>query len=216
MSAVTYWLAHGFQVAFVTLTSAPASDPARIVAHHKELIRRVGRRFGFTDIQHFWVESVGSEHGMVHLHCLWAYHGERSFYVPQAWLSETWEAIHGAKVVDIRRVRGGKGSCRRTARYLVQYAAGQACVRRYAYSWWKFPVALASGWEALKRLARTYYGEPCPDRWGRWSRPYFLDMRAVVEMWMGLLCCGIGSSGLMLVKLEGRSVVEVCSWRDSG
>jgi hypothetical protein len=72
----------------------------------------VEREFGFKGIEQFVLETT---EGNGVLHMVWAWRGARSFYVPQAWLSEQWEKIHGAPVVWVRKMglaRRRRSRCR--------------------------------------------------------------------------------------------------------
>ncbi|MBA7551839.1 hypothetical protein ES705_44389 [subsurface metagenome] len=83
-----------------------------------------------------------TESGLRHEHILF-----RGSYIEQTYLSYLWNKIHGAPIVDIRRV----GSNRRLAGYLANYMA-KAPSGRYAYSWgwvWK---GFAGTWAKVKKL----------------------------------------------------------------
>lgn len=81
--------------------------------------------------------------GLRHEHILF-----RGSYIEQLYLSQLWGKIHGAVVVDIRRI----GGTRAVARYMAAYMA-KAPAGRYAYSWgwvWK---GFAGSWKALKAVS---------------------------------------------------------------
>jgi hypothetical protein len=105
---------------------------------------------GYAGMQHF---SIRTDEGNGVLHLLWAWKGKRSFYIPQAWLSDAWRSIHGACVVWVARVGGGTGDVARLSRYMVsQYCSGQAGFKYMSYSWRKsFGFPLVSCWRAFKR-----------------------------------------------------------------
>jgi hypothetical protein len=74
-------------------------------------------------------------------------------YIPQAWLSEEWDKIHGARIVWISRLKKNKNSIRNVARYFIsQYLGGQSAVVRVSWSWWRSRVAIGKAWVSFKRL----------------------------------------------------------------
>ncbi len=54
-------------------------------------------------------------------------------FVPHKWLSETWEKIHGAKVVEIHELKG-KRSERDIAYYVVGNYVSKQPIERISYS----------------------------------------------------------------------------------
>lgn len=140
----------------MTLTSSPDS-PTDIHRSFRSLKERIRRRFGFEYIA--VVETTTS--GLLHLHILY-----RGDYIPQAWLSNNWQAIHRASVVWISKVKIKRG----VAGYLMKYL-GKGMVGRWWSSWgwiyrgwrivWKWLVA--KHWECWKwHLPRSLY-----DLWNR-------------------------------------------------
>jgi hypothetical protein len=90
-----------------------------------------------------------SKNGKQHLHVLF-----RGEYIAQAMLSEWWEEIHQAKVVDIRQVkqRRSKGQL---AAYMAKYMSKDNFFR-YSWSWnwvWR---GFVKDWTALKRGVRIW------------------------------------------------------------
>jgi hypothetical protein len=61
-------------------------------------------------------------------------------YIPQKWLSDNWQQITGAKIVDIRACQDKVRDTKRLARYVVtQYVSGQDALIRFSWSWeWCF------------------------------------------------------------------------------
>jgi len=79
-------------------------------------------------------------------------------FIPQQWLSRNWNEIHGAKIVDVREVRGEK----RLARYLISnYLVTQTFVRM-SWSWgWVF-----RGFVSMWKWFVLKFGYPlCIRRW---------------------------------------------------
>jgi hypothetical protein len=151
-----YWQAAAYQVFFITLTGSPGSSAKLLSYHHERLKLQVSRKFLLGRIEHFKVITVEG-HGVIHV--LWAFPPhtrgmrEKAVFIPQAWLSAEWERIHGARIVDIRRVKMSAGSGRRLSRYIVsQYCGGQSDFVRSDYThpkWLGF--SIRATWAALKQ-----------------------------------------------------------------
>lgn len=76
-----------------------------------------------------------------------------SFYIPFDWLQETWNEIHGAFHVNIKRIRTEDKDARRLSRYIVaQYCGGQNALVRFSQSKSDFPFSRAR--RALRREMR--------------------------------------------------------------
>lgn len=95
-----------------------------------------------------------SKNGKQHLHVLF-----RGQYIAQALVSQWWNELHKAKVVDIRKVSAGR-SKRGIALYLVKYMSKE---NPYRYSWnwdwvWR---GFCRDWNDLKRYWHQLetYGE---------------------------------------------------------
>jgi hypothetical protein len=158
--------------------------------------------FDFRGVQFIQVRT-GEANGV--LHVLWAWHGERSFYVPQPWLSAEWKRIHGAPIVDIRPVKLTKDDQRKLSRYIMtQYCATQRSFEHLSWSWWAVPFALARGWETLKTLGRETYGQ-----WPHVYVHYTRTMAELIACWERLLESGGGMLGDTLLEFREREVVEV-------
>jgi hypothetical protein len=159
LSCLQYWQSNGYQVLWVMLSTADGGDKRLLSKHHDSLIRRVERR-GFPGIQHF---QVRTSEGNGVLHVLWAWRSDdgmrqKSFYVGQRWLSESWRELHGAPVVWISRVGAHRRDMFRVARYCIaQYVSGQAGYEYMSYSWKRaFGFPLVACWLKMKSLARSY------------------------------------------------------------
>lgn len=176
LTLMKYWEACGYQVFFVTLTGAATSDAKQLSYHHERLKMAVVRSYGLVGMEHFKVITIEG-HGVIH--ALWAVppakHGFRdsAVFIPQRWLSSEWERIHGAKVVDIRRVTIGASSQRRLSRYIVsQYCGGQSGFVRSDYThpkWLGFSIRstwlrLKREWRSIKPICSLHFGSLC-DAW---------------------------------------------------
>lgn len=73
-----------------------------------------------------WERTKG---GWPHIHCLL-----RAPYTAQAWISETWEELTGAKIVDIRRVYNSNQAVAYLAKYLAKSPQCPAGMKRYRIS----------------------------------------------------------------------------------
>jgi len=138
----------GKPVRFMTLTSSPTSKWRMINPHFQVLRKRIERNFGKIDYIKF---RTNEGHGVLHV----VYVGT---FIPQRWLSRNWNEIHGAKIVDIRKVRGEK----RIACYLISnYLVNQTFVRM-SWSWgWVFR-GFVKWWKKFIQ----WYGYPvCIKRW---------------------------------------------------
>ncbi|MBA7706146.1 hypothetical protein ES703_114993 [subsurface metagenome] len=82
-------------------------------------------------------------------------------FLPQSWLSDSWLAIHGAFIVDIRKTYGSK---RGIAGYLCQYCAGQHKFIRYSWSWGWVWQGFVKSWLYLKHCWRC-----ANNNWDLWS-----------------------------------------------
>lgn len=129
----------GGELRFMTLTSSPSS-PVDIQRSWRKLCARMMRRKMITG---YIKVTEKTKSGLLHLHVLF-----RGTYVAQAWLSETWKAIHGAEVVDIRRAYGKKGAAGYLAKYMSK--AGE----RYSWSWGWVYRGFAGVWQRAKAVVR--------------------------------------------------------------
>ena len=136
------------RVRFMTLTSSPLSSWNELNSHFQVLRKRIARAFGKLDYIKF---RTNEGYGVLHV----VYVGS---FVPQKWLSRNWQEIHGAKIVDVRKVRGEK----RLARYLISnYLVSQTFVRM-SWSWgWVFR-GFVRMW---KRFVRKFGYPLCIKRW---------------------------------------------------
>jgi len=113
-----------------------------------------------------------SKNGKQHLHVLF-----RGQYIAQAYISELWNQIHHAKVVDIRAV-GKRRSKRALAAYMAKYLSKEN-IFRYSWSWSWVWRGFCRHWDRLKRLWRyyDYLGGPMPFSNLIWLWRYFLHRR---------------------------------------
>jgi len=136
-------LERGGRFRFLTLTSSNQS-PDTCQRSWRVLYMRLKRR-GLVE-GYIKVPEL-SKNGKQHLHVLF-----RGEYIAQAMLSEWWQEIHKAKVVDIRQVRH-KRSKGQLAAYMAKYLSKENFFR-YSWSWdwvWR---GFVKDWTKLKRGLR--------------------------------------------------------------
>ncbi|MGA2466201.1 MAG: hypothetical protein ABSH06_17850 [Thermodesulfobacteriota bacterium] len=194
-------IGRGCQLFRVDLTTASGGDPGMLVRHFQELRRRVEREFGYY-IEFFKAET--SEGNGVY-HMVWAIEGDRAAWIPQGWLSKQWKAIHGAKIVYIRRMKKNKKSVKKVGSYFtIQYFAGQSSLVRISWSWWRARLAIGKGWSFLKSQMMkgfetlTWLGRSQFDR----TITYFDMLRA----WDEILAKGWCVVGNAVIFISGRSL----------
>jgi hypothetical protein len=86
---------------------------------------------------------------------VWAVKSEKPVWIPQRWLSQTWEGISGARIVYIKRVSRGKSNVKRIGRYCVQqYLAGQSAIVRVSWSWWRSAICLGKSFKEFYQECR--------------------------------------------------------------
>jgi len=126
LSGLTRAKTLGKKLRFMSLTSSPSSSFDELNAHFQVLRKRVKRKFG-AKIDYIKFKT-NEGYGVLHIIFVGA-------FIPQRWLSRNWAEIHGAKIVDVREVRGEK----RLTRYLISnYLVSQTFVRM-SWSWgWVF------------------------------------------------------------------------------
>ncbi len=187
------------------LSTAPGGDARKLAYHHKRLRQSLERKLGFKGVEFFQVETT---EGNGVLHVVWAWRGERSFYVPQDWLSSEWKRIHGAPIVWVSRIGSGQRDRDKVGRYMVaQYCGGQSGFVRFSYSWWSCEFPLAKCWETLKTLASVSFRDDSA-KWG-WRREYVLPMSEIIAAWETLLRNGEVMLADVLVGVRERQLVEL-------
>ncbi len=192
MSYLTFWQAHGYMVLWVMLSSAVPGGLQTLTRHFQRLREEIERKLGFEGLE-FLAVKTREGNGVIHGYLAWK--GARVFYIPQVWLSQTWERIHGARVVWVAKVKPGKGHRSKLSRYIVsQYLAGQGALVRVSSSskrtfgfglrrvWAEFrkrtlpPVRVAL-WSGLLAGGRIMFGngevwslDSVRAGWAAWSR----------------------------------------------
>jgi len=130
------------------LSTAPGGSSDNLRKDFKRLRRKVEQKFQVK----LDVFSVSTHEGFGVLHMIWAIKSERAVWIPQAWLSETWEKLHGARIVWISRIKKNERSIKRVSRYMAcQYLADQSLLERMSWSWWRSTVAIGKAWEIFSR-----------------------------------------------------------------
>jgi len=161
-------LERGGQYRFLTLTSSNES-PDTVQRSWRCIYMRLQRR-GLIDA-YIKVPEL-SKNGKQHLHVLF-----RGEYIAQALISQLWQEIHHAKVVDIRAVHYRRGK-KALASYMAKYLSKESFFR-YSWSWSWVWRGFCKHWERLKRLWRyyEYMAGPMPFSQLLWLWRYFLHSR---------------------------------------
>jgi len=136
-------LERGGQFRFLTLTSSNDS-PDTCQKSWRALYMRLKRRGLVT--AYIKVPEL-SKNGKQHLHVIL-----RGTYIQQAAISEMWQEIHKAKIVDIRAIKQRRTRAQLAA-YMAKYLAKENFFR-YSWSWswvWK---GFVKDWEKLKKAIR--------------------------------------------------------------
>lgn len=140
-------LERGGELRFLTLTSSNES-PDTCQRSFRALYMRLQRRGlikGYIKVPEL------SKNGKQHLHVLF-----RGSYIEQALISQWWQELHHAKVVDIRRVKYGN-SRRRVAGYMAKYMSKENSFR-YSWNWGWVWRGFCKDWKHLKKCVYAYYG----------------------------------------------------------
>ena len=135
----------GGTLRFLTLTSSKDS-PDTIQPSFKRLYMRLKRR-GL--IEGYIKVPEPSKNGKQHLHILF-----RGSYIDQAYLSQLWQEIHHAKIIDIRKVRTGSDK-RKLASDMASYMSKEN-LYRYSFSWGWVWRGFVRDWTVLKKWWHTY------------------------------------------------------------
>jgi hypothetical protein len=185
----------------VDLTTANGGDRERLRKNHQELVRRIKRVYGY-DVISFVVET-SEGNGVLHL--VWGIKSNRAVYIPQEWLSEQWEKIHGAFRVWIQRMGRSKKDAKRVASYMVtQYLAGQNKFERYSYSSRKLPIALGKSWNTFKKEVGKF--SPEMTRWRLNPTSIIVDHRGMIIAWEELLLNGSCTVGNLFFTVSGGHI----------
>jgi hypothetical protein len=65
MSLLLFWMTHGYQILWITITSSSTSDPDKLTEHFSTLKKRIERTFGFEEMEHFKI-STYEGYGVLH------------------------------------------------------------------------------------------------------------------------------------------------------
>jgi len=143
-------LEKGGQFRFLTLTSSNQS-PDTCQRSWRALYMRLKRR-GLVSA-YIKVPEL-SKNGKQHLHVIF-----RGEYIAQAMISEMWQDIHQAKIVDIRRINRSRTRAQ-LANYMAKYLAKENFFR-YSWSWSWVWRGFVKDWEKIKRGVReaAEYGD---------------------------------------------------------
>ena len=146
ISGIKRQRAKKLQVRVITLTSSNESSWEHLNSNWQVLRKRIERRYGVK--VEYWKLKTNEGNGVLHI----VYTG---CYIPQRWLSNAWNTIHGARIVYIQALFR-KQSPKRLASYIAgHYLAGHDYLTftRQSESWgWCFR---GRGWVWRQVLATS-------------------------------------------------------------
>lgn len=204
LTCMQYWRENGYQMVWVMLSSSEASDSTLLAVHHQRLREMVERR-GFPELEHYQIRT-SEGHGVLHVIWAWRADGgfrDKAFWVGQRWLSETWDRLHGARIVWISRIGTHRKDMFKVARYCIgQYVSEQSGYEYMSYSWKRsFGFPLVACWRKFKELARSF-----DELVREWST--FLSG--------GVVWCGFGGFTMGAIRLGyreyGREFWDMLHW----
>ena len=92
------------------------------------LVKRIRRRYPHAPFEYFIVWETTAK-GWPHAHLLL-----RAPFIPQAWLSATWQQLTGAPIIDIRPIHDPQAVVSYVAKYLAKDPQVPHGMRRYRFS----------------------------------------------------------------------------------
>ena len=193
----------GCQLFRVDLTTAPGGNCDAILRHFHELQRRIERVFGYE----ITYDQIRTREGHGVLHMVWAILADHAVWIPQAWLSAQWDDIHGAKIVHIQRVKGGRSSWGRISGYLVaHYLVNQQAIVSHTYSWWRCRLSLGKAFDYLRQ--ELLYSKVNTAFWSVDIRDKTLTWRQLLDVWDEILLTGSSIVGTVryYINLERRTI----------
>lgn len=162
------------RIRFMTLTSSPTSDRKKLNYHFNLLVKQIEYTFGFK--MQYW--KVKTKEGYGVLHVLFRIVDDKvprkvkkncplprrmRGFVPHKWLSETWNKIHGAKIVEIHEIKGKKSE-RDIAYYVVGNYVSKQPMERISYSQKWVCRGFAKKWKTFLEV----YGKRTVEVWDEW------------------------------------------------
>lgn len=111
--------------------------------------------------------------GFEHVHMIY-----RGSYIPQPVLSNLWQEIHQAPIVDIRSVRPSGRHLRGAAAELAKYMAKEGC-RRYSWSWGWVYKGFVRTWKLAKSLfSKFLHYHPIPRAFERFLELWHIHLKS--------------------------------------
>lgn len=178
---------------FITLTCdrdrfASVEHAFQVMAKaFSKLVARIRRKFGSFEYIRVWELHKS---GYPHLHIM-----QRGGYIPQKWLSETWDELGVGKIVDIRKIHRPQV----TAAYVTKYMGKGLAVLSEKFRGLRL-IVKSGGWLTQEQKAAD---EPQTKncRWGWLSVPYD-------QVLSDLGSCGIVETGYnartLIVDIDAR------------
>ena len=110
--------------------------------------------------------------GFEHVHMIY-----RGSYIPQPVLSDMWQEIHQAPIVDIRSIKSSRHHLRGAAGELAKYMAKEGC-RRYSWSWGWVYKGFVRTWKQAKSLfSQIIHYHPIPGAFLRFIDLWHIHLR---------------------------------------
>jgi hypothetical protein len=185
----------------VDLTTSSKGDSKTLQRDFQYLRAEIEKKFGFY-VEYFRVET---SEGFGVYHMIWAIKWDKAVWIPQKWLSEEWEKIHGAKIVWISRMGKSYTSIKRVGRYFaVQYLAGQSSMVRISWSWWRGRLAIGKGWQFLK--SQMMRGFESSTWLGKSPFERTITYKDLLESWDKILSEGICFVSNAVIFISGRNL----------
>jgi len=149
-------------------------DFKKLNYHFNLLVKQIEYTFGFK--MQYW--NVCTQEGLGVLHIVFRVIDDKlprkrkkgvplskrmRGFIPHKWLSETWEDIHGAKIVEIHELRGKKSE-RDIAYYVVGNYVSKQPIKRMSYSQKWVCRGFCKKWKIFLEI----YGKRAIEVWDKW------------------------------------------------
>lgn len=170
---------------FMTLTTAKNSyrtlkKSFDVLRKHVERAKQEKDGFKGFKLNRYFCLRTSEGNGVLHI-IFWGGH-----FIPQSWLSRQWEKIHGASIVDIRKIYTERRKVNGLVNYLLTNYLQRQPIERMSYGWLWAWLGFCKSWQKVKEIYGSLRatGTPLPDK-----RPYFyynLHNKAV-SCWQSVL-----------------------------
>ena len=197
-----YLKSRGYQLLRIDLTSGSGRKGESLTEDFKKLRRQIERKFINYKLHFFRVQTFEGN-GVLHL--VVAVKWDKPIYISQVWLSETWEKLHGAHRVWIKRMDSKDGDLKRVSRYFCsQYLAGQSSITRVSWSWWRDGLAIGKAWDFYRKQLRKF--SEIYSWVGLNVSGEVVTFKRMIEGWNKILIEGWAIVGRMIFFTSGRGL----------